>query len=153
MPHFMENTIAGPVMPAEPSEYRDLGDEFHSTMPFSYFSNMKIKNRPKNFNRGFTQNYELKKIVGRFTIPNFEGSRSCSQRIWVQKFDIYFQLNLMTETDAIKLATLHLDGEAHEWWCHGLVTLGHNTITSYSDFTQRLMERFDKGTRRYISES
>ena len=50
----------------------------------------------------------------------------------------------MIEIDAIKLATLHLDGEAHEWWYHGLVTLGHNTITSYSDFTQRLMERFDK---------
>ena len=50
----------------------------------------------------------------------------------------------MTETDAIKLPTLHLDGEAHEWWYHGLVTLGHNTIKSYSDFTQRLMELFDK---------
>ena len=44
----------------------------------------------------------------------------------------------------IKLATLHLDGEAHEWWYHGLVMLGHNTTSSYSDFTQRLMERFDK---------
>ena len=50
----------------------------------------------------------------------------------------------MTETDAIKLATLHLDEEAHEWWYHELVTLGHNTITFYSDFTQRLMDRFDK---------
>ena len=29
-------------------------------------------------------------------------------------------------------------------WYHGLVTLGQNTITSYNDFTQRLMERFDK---------
>ena len=48
------------------------------------------------------------------------------------------------ETDAIKLATLHLDDEAHKWWYHGLVTLGHNTISSYSDFTQRLMEHFDK---------
>ena len=50
----------------------------------------------------------------------------------------------MTKVNVIKLATLHLDREAHEWWYHGLVTLGHNTITSYSDFTQRLMERFDK---------
>ena len=49
----------------------------------------------------------------------------------------------MTETDAIKLATLHLDGEAHERWYHGLVTLGHNAIHSYSEFTQKLMERFD----------
>ena len=50
----------------------------------------------------------------------------------------------MTETDAIKLATLHLNGEAHEWWYHGLVTLGHNTINSYSEFTRKLMERFDR---------
>jgi hypothetical protein len=35
-------------------------------------------------------------------------------------------------------------GEAHEWWYHGLVTLGHATITSYLGFTQKLMERFDK---------
>ena len=37
MPHFLENAIAGPVMPAEPSEpfgaylqeYKDLRDDFH----------------------------------------------------------------------------------------------------------------------------
>ena len=40
--------------------------------------------------------------------------------------------------------TLHLDEEAHEWWYHGLVTLGHNTIISYSEFTQILMEQFDR---------
>ena len=48
------------------------------------------------------------------------------------------------KTDAIKLATLHLDREAHEWWYHGLVTLGHNTIHSYGEFTQKLIERFDR---------
>jgi hypothetical protein len=41
----------------------------------------------------------------------------------------------MTEIDVIKLATLHLDGEAHEWWYHGLVTLGHARFTSYLNFT------------------
>ena len=50
----------------------------------------------------------------------------------------------MTETDAIKLATLYLDGEAHEWWYHELVTLGHNNISSYSEFTLKLMEQFDR---------
>jgi hypothetical protein len=38
---------------------------------------------------------------------------------------------------------LHLEGEAHEWWYHGLVTLGHNHIMPYLEFTERLMERFD----------
>ena len=50
----------------------------------------------------------------------------------------------MIETNAIKLDILHLDGEAHDWWYHELVTLGHNTITSYLDFTQRLIEQFDR---------
>ena len=82
--------------------------------------------------------------MGKLTIPSFDGSSKSSARAWVQKLDTYFQLNQMTEVDAIKLATLHLDGEAHEWWYHGLVTLGHSSITSYLDFTQRLIDRFDR---------
>jgi hypothetical protein len=50
----------------------------------------------------------------------------------------------MTETKAISFATLHLEGEAHAWWYHGLVTLGHSRITSYREFTDRLMDRFDR---------
>ena len=50
----------------------------------------------------------------------------------------------MIEADAIKLETLHLDGESHEWWYHGLVTLGHASITSYLEFNQRLIKRFDQ---------
>jgi hypothetical protein len=50
----------------------------------------------------------------------------------------------MIETEAISFVTLHLEGEAHEWWYHGLVTLGHSRITSYREFTNRLMERFDR---------
>ena len=49
----------------------------------------------------------------------------------------------MAKIDAIKLPTLHLDGEAHEWWYHGLVTLGHVGITSYIYFIQRLIDKFD----------
>ena len=67
IPHFLADLVAGPVMPVELSEpfedylqeYRDLGDEFHATMSFSDLCNMKSRNRPKNFNRGFNQNYEL----------------------------------------------------------------------------------------------
>jgi hypothetical protein len=50
----------------------------------------------------------------------------------------------MTETEAISFATLHLEGEAHEWWYYGLVTLGHSRITSYREFIDRLMDRFDR---------
>jgi hypothetical protein len=91
-----------------------------------------------------SQNMELQCTLGKVTIPNFDGSSKCTARAWVHKLDTYFQLNKMVEANVIKLATLHLDGEAHEWWYHGLVTLGHSGITSYLDFTQRIIERFDR---------
>ena len=51
----------------------------------------------------------------------------------------------MREMDVIKFATMYLEGKAHDWWYHGLTTLGHNQITSYTEFTQRLMDRVDQG--------
>ena len=77
-------------------------------------------------------------------MPTFDGSSNSSTKSWVEKLDIYFQLNQMSETEAIKVATLHLDGEAQDWWFHGMVTLGHSMVTTYAEFTRRLMERFDR---------
>ena len=51
--------------------------------------------------------------------------------------------------EAIKIVALHLEGEAHDWWFHGISTLGNANVTTYSEFTQRLVERFD---RRYPEE-
>ena len=81
MPHFLADAVGGPVMQVEPSEpfgaylqeYRDLGDEFHSTMTFSYFCNMKSRSRPRGFNKAFNQNFELQRTLGRLTIPNLMG--------------------------------------------------------------------------------
>jgi hypothetical protein len=56
---------------------------------------------------------------------------------------MYYKLNQMIEIEAISFVTLHLEGEAHEWWYHGLVTLGQSRITSYREFTDRLIDRFD----------
>eukprot|EP00253_Pinus_taeda_P004466 PITA_04466 len=50
----------------------------------------------------------------------------------------------MSEAEAIKVATLDLDGEAQDWWFHGMVTLGHSTVMTYAKFTRRLIERFDR---------
>jgi hypothetical protein len=55
---------------------------------------------------------------------------------------MYYKLNQMSKTKAISFATLHLEGEVHEWWHHGLVTLGHSHITSYRDFIEILMDMF-----------
>ena len=46
--------------------------------------------------------------------------------------------------EAIKIAALHLEGEAHDWWFHGLSILGHANVTAYSEFTRRLVEGFDR---------
>ena len=46
--------------------------------------------------------------------------------------------------ETIKIATLHLEGEAHNWWFHGLSTLGHANVTAYLEFTRKLVERFDR---------
>jgi hypothetical protein len=77
--------------------------------------------------------------IGEDDYPLFYGSSRCTTQEWVHKLDTYFHLNPMTKADAINFSTVHFDGEAHEWWYHGLLTLGHSNITSYEDFTQRLM--------------
>jgi len=68
---------------------------------------------------GGQQNKDLQRIIGKITLPNFDGSTRCFARAWVHRLDTYFQLNPMREVDEIKFATLHLDGDAHEWWYHG----------------------------------
>ena len=76
-------------------------------------------------------------------MPYYDGSNKFRARSWVQKLDYYLSLRPMPEEDAIRFCTLHLEGVAHEWWYHGLVTLGHNLITTYEEFTNKLIERFD----------
>ena len=77
-------------------------------------------------------------------MPTFDGSSNSSAKSWVEKLDIYFQLNQILETKALKVVTLHLGGEAYDWWFHGMVTLGHSIVTMYAKFTRRLIERFDR---------
>jgi hypothetical protein len=110
---------------------------------------LRLRNRPREPQRGGLQqqqghNIDFIQKVGKLTIPSFDGSSKCTARAWVQKLDTYYKLNQMTETEAINFSTLHLEGEAHEWWYHGLVALGHSRITSYREFTERLMDKFDR---------
>ena len=75
---------------------------------------------------------------------NFDGSSKCTGKSWIEKLDIYFELKKVPEMEAIKIASLHLEGEAHDWWFYGLSTFGHANVTAYSEFTRRLVERFDR---------
>lgn len=89
------------------------------------------------------QNYELQRTIGKMFFSTYDGTTKCTTRAWVEKMDTYFHLNRMTKVEAIKMATLNLEGEAHDWWFHGLSTTGHANVTSYEDFTRRVVERFD----------
>ena len=82
--------------------------------------------------------------MGKFFLPKFDGSSKCTAKSWIKKLDIYFQLNQVPEMEAIKVAVLHLKGEAHDWWYHGISTLGHANVTAYSEFIRRLVEGFDR---------
>jgi hypothetical protein len=77
-------------------------------------------------------------------LPTFDGSNQISATTWVQKMDAYIQLNTMEEGNTIKFATLYLMGKVHDWWFHGMTTLGHEHATSYRDFTRRIIDRFDR---------
>ena len=50
----------------------------------------------------------------------------------------------MVEEDALKMDILHLEGEASDWWFHGLRTLGHHNIFSYEGFSNALMDIFER---------
>ena len=50
----------------------------------------------------------------------------------------------MAGVEAIKVEELHLEGEAHDWWFHGMTTLAYARVTAYDEFTRSLIERFDR---------
>ena len=62
----------------------------------------------------------------------------------LQKLSVYFQLNPMVEEDALKMVSLHLEGEASDWGFHGIRTLGNDYILSYEGLSNALMERFER---------
>ena len=69
--------------------------------------------------------------MGKVPLPTFYGSSQSSANTWVQKLDVYFHLNPMVEEGALKMAILHLERDANEWWFHGLKTLVHDQVNTY----------------------
>ena len=41
----------------------------------------------------------------------------------------------MEERDAIMLESLHIDGEANDWWFLGMNTSGHDELVTYEEFS------------------
>jgi hypothetical protein len=111
-------------------------------MSLDQYCQLKFRNKPRSNHRS---SHEFERRAGKMEIPYFDGTAKMTVQAWVHKLDTYLQLNPIREMEAIKFATMYLDGKAHDWWYHGLTTLGHNQIVTYTEFTQRLIDRFDQG--------
>ena len=77
-------------------------------------------------------------------LPTLDGSPQSSANTWVQKLGVYFQLNPMVEEDALKMTILHLEGDANEWWFHGLKNLCHDQVKTYGEFIDRVLDIFEQ---------
>jgi hypothetical protein len=120
-------------------EYVGLSVGFRRQVTLDQYCGIKYRGKPRSYHK---DNNELECRVGKMEITTFDGSARTIAQAWVQKLDAYLQLNPMKELDA---TTIYLEEKAHDWWYHGMNTLGHNYITSYPEFTQRLIDRFDQG--------
>lgn len=124
MPHFMEeaeperesdlvadlvNSVASGI-----NEYEGLDGQIKRVISFGEYIHLKERctNRVGGHYRGGASNKDVQKLLGKITLPNFDGSAKSSARAWIQKLDTYFHLNPMREVDAIRFATLHLEGDA-----------------------------------------
>ena len=69
---------------------------------------------------------ELQQVTNKLVLPTFDGSGKITALAWIHKVDTFLSLKTMTKFEALKYATLHVDGVAHDWWTHGMITLQHN---------------------------
>jgi hypothetical protein len=106
------------------------------------YCGIKYRGIPRDYHKS---NNDLRCKARKMEIPPFDGATKSLAKAWVYKMDAYLQLNPMMEFDSIKFSTLYLEGKGHEWWYHGMTTLGHAHITSYAYFIKRLIYRFDQG--------
>ena len=63
---------------------------------------------------------------------------------WLQRLSVYFQLNPIVEEDAFKIVILHIEGEASDWWFHGIINLGDDHILSNEGLFNALMDIFER---------
>jgi len=123
-------------------EYATLSVGFRRQVTLDQYCGIKYRGRTRSYHRGSN---ELERRAGKMEIPTFDGSAKTIVQAWVQKLDAYLQLNPVRELDVVKFSIIYLEGKAHDWWYHGMNTLGHNHIKSYPKFTQRLNDKFDQG--------
>ena len=71
-------------------EYESQNHRFKYHLIFQEFFQIKDNRRPRHhhISGGFIQNHDRHHTMGRFFLPNFDGSSKCSTKAWVEKLDI-----------------------------------------------------------------
>ena len=71
-------------------------------------------NRRGGRNDHYTPRNDYQQTLSKISMPYYDGSNNCIARSLIQKLDNYLSLRPMLEEDAIRFATLHLEGATHE---------------------------------------
>lgn len=85
-------------------------------------------------------------------VPLFDGNKVMA-RAWLHQLQTYITLSPnLVEEDVMHFASLHLEVDALEWWCHGVINQGYSHITSFDEFIRRLVNRFDRKEDDYLQD-
>ncbi|XP_057851781.2 uncharacterized protein LOC131061964 [Cryptomeria japonica] len=149
MPPFL--TREEPIMEEKPATssveelaqmYAGLDLEVQRLISFKEYYEVRNQVNPNRRKRHTDK--DLKARIRKMSLPYFDGSEKSTAQSWVQKLDTYLSLSPMIEENAIKFATLFLAGIAQDWWHLSLITQGHQNITTYGEFSQKLSKRFNQ---------
>ena len=110
-------------------EYKYQPRAFKETLAFPHFILLKEEKGPCN----------RREIKGsRFLLSTFDGSSTAEA--WVRKLEAFFLLHTVAGKEAVEISTLHLEGEAYDWWSSHL---SHARVKNFAEFTQGLIKTFD----------
>ena len=87
-------------------KYEAQSEEFKDHLNFQGFFQMKEEKRTRRKNQG----------EGIFFLSIFNGSPLCPARAWVKELDTHVKQHQVSENEAIRVAVLHFEGKAYDWW-------------------------------------
>ena len=71
----------------------------------------------------------------------------------MKDLNTHLQQHQVSEHEATRVVALNLEGKAYAWWFYETSSLNHVNISTYANFTRRLVTRFDlKNSETYLVE-
>lgn len=122
-------------------EYESQTQIFRDHLNFQGFFKIKEYRIPSNHDRSTRCKQQ---DVGRFFLSTFDGSPKCSVRAWVEELVTYLHQHQVSQEEAIRVASLHLEVRAYAWWFYESSSLYDGNISTYERFTRKLVKRFDE---------